>query len=214
MNIRVTLADDHPLIILAGRHILRDDPDVVIVGEARDPKSLFDCLQRTPCDVLVTDFSMPKAPRQDGLAMLKALRSQFPAVRVVVLTMLENSALFNDMRLAGALGVLNKRDDISELPVAVRAAYQGRPYLGEFVRKGIEASEDAVPGNAEPAALTPKESEVIRLYVNGMTTSEVANHLHRSVTTVSTQKNSAMRKLGLSNDAELYDYALQHGLRS
>ncbi|MCY1286419.1 Transcriptional regulatory protein RcsB [compost metagenome] len=133
-------------------------------------------------------------------------------MRIVVLTMLDNPALLQNMRDAGALGLLSKRGDMAELSAAVICAYQRRAFLGKSVQKAI-ALVGTARATADPAlALSPREIEVLRLYVGGMSVSEVAQHLHRSIKTISTHKHSAMEKLGLRSDADLYHYAVQNGL--
>ena len=213
-TIRVMLADDHPLIVFAVRETLCRNLGFTVVAEATNPQALMENLAKVDCDVLVTDFSMPFPAAPDGLVMLNAIRSRFPAVRVVVLTMLENPGLMTSMRKAGALGILNKRDDMRELAAAVVAAFQRRAHLGSSVQREIAKLEIAAPIDSAIKILSPREMEVVRLYVGGMTTSEVARYLHRSINTVSTQKHSAMRKLGVKNDSELFNYALEHGLRA
>lgn len=214
MNMRVILADDHPLIVFAVRESLSRSLGISVVADAADPKALMETLSTVECDVLVTDFSMPCSSAPDGLVMLKNIRTKFPNVRVVVLTMLENPGLAVSMRKAGVLAILNKRCDLSELPTAVIAAYQRRSHIGASFQREISNLEAHTPDDGAVNALSPREMEVVRLYVNGMTTSEVARYLHRSVNTVSTQKHSAMRKLGVGNDSELFGYALEHGLRA
>ncbi|RAS03502.1 LuxR family two component transcriptional regulator [Cupriavidus alkaliphilus] len=214
MTIRVVLADDHPLIIVGVRQKLADAGDIAVVADADNSRVLMDILRTTHCDVLVTDFSMPCENAPDGLAMLNAIRIKFPALRVVVLTMLENAGLVASMQAAGVLGVVNKRDDLSELPAVIRAAYQGRTGLGTSLRAEMENWASRISPDSTARNLSPRELEVVRLCVSGMTTTEVARHLHRSANTVSTQKHSAMRKLGVTNDAELFDYAQAHGLKS
>lgn len=213
-TIRVMLADDHPFIVFGVREMLSRTLGFTVVAEANDPHALMEHLARTECDVLITDFSMPSDNAPDGLALISAIRARFPKVKIVVLTMLENPGLLLSMRKAGVLSLLNKRDDMQELTTAVIAAFQGREHLGTSVQN--EISRLGMPGTTQSAidTLSPRELEVIRLYVNGMTTSEVARHLNRSINTVSTQKHSAMRKLSVTNDSELYDYASEHGLRT
>ncbi|WP_236054391.1 response regulator transcription factor [Pseudomonas arcuscaelestis] len=214
MTIRVILADDHPAIILGVRHALNAVAGISVVAEAPDPKILMEKLGAVACDVLVTDFSMPCDNTPDGLVMLNSIRRKFPAIRVVVLTMLENPALLSSMSHAGALAILNKRYELSVLPEAIVAAFQRRPY--RVASSQLNPSRPAVeaPDELFEHALSSRELEVVRLYVGGMTLTEVALHLNRSIKTISTQKQSAMRKLGLSNDPELYDYAMKQGLRA
>lgn len=213
-TIRVMLADDHPFIVFGVREMLSKMLGFTVVGEATNPHELMEKLARIECDVLITDFSMPFEGAPDGLVLLNAIRSKFPSVRIVVLTMLENPGLLLSMRKAGALSLLNKRDDMRELSAAIVAAFQGREHTGTSVQREISNMAMATQQESSVKALSPREMEVLRLYVGGMTTTEVARHLHRSINTVSTQKHSAMRKLGVKNDSELFDYAVEHGLKA
>ncbi|CAG2158957.1 response regulator transcription factor [Cupriavidus numazuensis] len=214
MAIRVILADDHPLIIFGVRQALASATGIRVVADAPDPGALTELLRNVPCDVLVTDFSMPCGTTPDGLAMLTGIRTRFPHVRVVVLTMLENPGLMVSMQDVGVLGIVNKRDDLSELPAVIAAAYRRRRLLSTSVREDLRQWEHQMSQKHAARQLSPRETEVVRMYVNGMSTSEMARHLHRSINTISTQKTNAMRKLGVSNDAELFDYAQAHGLKS
>jgi two-component system capsular synthesis response regulator RcsB len=211
MRIRVILADDHPLILLGARQLLLAESRIGVLASATSPDTLLELLAGTACDVLVTDFSMPSERSPDGLAMLTMLRNRHPEVRVVVLTMLDNIGLLQSIRKAGVLGVLNKRGDMAELPGAIYAAYQKRVFLGTTVRSEMIAA-GMTPADDAVQALSPKELEVVRLYAGGMSITDISKFLSRSVNTVSTQKHSALRKLGLKSDAELYQYAVQAGL--
>ncbi|MNZ52620.1 Transcriptional regulatory protein RcsB [compost metagenome] len=209
MNIRVILADDHPVVIFGARQMLSATQGISIVAEASNPKMLMEKLESVPCDVLVTDFSMACDGAPDGLVMLKGIRSKFPGVRVIVLTMLENPALMRSIFGAGAVAIVNKRNELTKLPEVVVEAHQRRRSRGAYETSGLVADES----QGELANLiSPRELEVVRLFVNGMCMTEVAQHLNRSIKTVSTQKSSAMKKLGLNGDVELFAYAQKHGL--
>ncbi|MCY1214993.1 Transcriptional regulatory protein RcsB [compost metagenome] len=213
MTIRVILADDHPLILFGVRQSLAQASGISVAADAAHPRMLLERLQSPGCDVLVTDFYMPGKNGPDGLVMLNSIRIKFPRVKVVVLTTLENLGLVMSMRSAGVLAVVNKRDDLSELPTAIIAAFQGRSYLSTSLQQQMDENVVETPKRGEPTAtLSPREMEVVRLYVSGLSTTEVAKHLHRSVNTISTQKHSAMRKLGVTSDTELFAYAMEHGL--
>ncbi|MCY1281649.1 Transcriptional regulatory protein RcsB [compost metagenome] len=208
MTIRVVVADDHPVVIFGVRQILKSSRHISVVAEASDPKMLMEQLESASCDVLITDFSMPGSI-PDGLVMLRNIRSAYPKLRVIVLTMLENPGLQLSMLKAGALTVLNKRNELSKLPQVITAAYEGR-----YSRSNRAAEPLGGDGAGSEVAtlVTPRELEVVRLYVNGMTMTDIAQHLNRSIKTVSTQKISAIRKLGLGGEAELFAYASKHGL--
>lgn len=212
MTIRVILADDHPVILFGVRQMLSTSADISVVAEVSDPKTLMETLASVPCDVLVTDFSMPGTPGSDGLVMLNAIRNKFPKVRVIVLTMLENPGLLNGMCSSGALAVLHKRHKLTELPTAITTAYRLRRYpCSSAQRELCNCGIDSTVGKPI-SVLSPRELEVMRLLVGGMTVTGVALYLSRSIKTVSTQKHSAMKKLGMSSDSELFNYGLNYGL--
>lgn len=210
--IRLLVADDHPLILLGVRSLLSNVARFEIVGEAHNPESLLAQLATTPCEVLVTDFSMPDSQCSDGLAMLGVIRRRYPDIRTIVLTGLRNSGLIGSMLQEGVAGILSKRGDMAELPIAIELVLQRKIYLGRCTRQDIERLDLSLFVSATGKALSPSELEVIRLYASGLTVSGIAEQLRRSVKTISTHKRSAMEKLGLRSDAELCHYATGNGL--
>jgi two-component system capsular synthesis response regulator RcsB len=206
--LRIVLADDHPIFLLGLRTVLEQDAALRVVAEADGPGSLMDVLKNTSCDLLISDFTMPVDGENDGLRLLEKVRRSWPELPVLVVTMLNNAALFRAMLDLGVRGLLGKGSLASELPTAIAHLRDGKPYVARSI-------EQALLDSAElhgPAALSPKELEVIRLLASGRTVGEIALALHRSKQTVSAQKVSAMRKLGLGNDAALFIYLQEHGL--
>lgn len=120
-----------------------------------------------------------------------------------------NAAVLRAILATGVHGLLAKADALAELTAAVAAAARHRRYLGAAVRRVLEAD-----GGGSGRALSRREAEVLRLFVSGLTVTEIARRLNRSVKTVSHQKMGAMAKLGLRSDLELYAYAREHGLLS
>lgn len=210
-RVRVVVADDHPVILLGARHALDRFPDIEVVAEARDSTDIIDALGTRPVDVLVTDLAMPGGRYGDGLPLVGYVRRHFPAVPIVVLTMLENPALMSRLREMGVTAVVNKADDLLHIGLAIRYAVQGIAYSSPSVR----ATFDTLRANAAEqgdARLSPREIEVVRLFVSGLTVKEIADRLNRSIKTISTQKSTALRKLGLARDSELFQYAHASGL--
>lgn len=209
--LRIVLADDHAVVLAGVRAVLeRTEPPIEIVGAAQGAEELIALLDRVPCDVLVTDFSMPSPSDhgQDGLRMLQTIRRTHPLLRVVVLTMLDNPSILRAIREM-AHGLISKRSDLRELPAAVAVVGAGRSYLSPMLQAALESES----GRLE-TALTARETEVIRLFADGYSVSEIARRLNRSVKTISHQKADAMRKLGIDNHSQLYAYARDHGLKS
>ncbi|WP_448681698.1 response regulator [Pseudomonas nicosulfuronedens] len=206
--IRVVIADDHPIVLAGMQQLLERCPGIEVTGTATSSTELMKLLDDGLCDVLITDYSMPRGIYGDGIKMLLSIYSRHPDLPIVMFTMLDNARLLNIIRSIGVLGVLNKSDPIELLIPAVRAASVGNQY---FSPKVLEALLHT-PQTAQ--WLSRREMEVVRLCAAGMTITEIARLCHRSSKTISAQKSTAMRKLGLKNDFELYQYATQHGLRN
>lgn len=214
MTLRVVLADDHPFVLLGARVSLATHADIVVVGEAGGPTALLDLLRATPCDVLVTDLTMPEADGStaDGLCLLNRVRRSWPSMRIVVLTGLTNAAVLRSILAEGVTGILNKIEPMDELAVAIRRAACGRAYLGKSILDAIAVTGGDAPTSVQQRRLSPREAEVVRLFTAGQSISGIARTLERDVRTVSRQKRDAMVKLGVNNDAGLFIYVRANGL--
>jgi two-component system capsular synthesis response regulator RcsB len=217
MSLRIALSDDHPVVRVGVRALLESPPGLgeawQVVAEADNGDALLNLLAATEVDLLITDFSMPGSRGGDGLAMLGQIRRRYPQLPVIVLTMIGNVPVLRSIIEAGVEGLLDKAAAVAELPQAVRAVSQGRSYYGEALRSLLD-SDGRLSGERDPLALSPRETEVLRLFVAGFGVSQIAAQLHRSKQTISRQKTDAMVKLGLKNDLEIYDYARSQGLPS
>ncbi|HFF3759477.1 response regulator [Stenotrophomonas forensis] len=209
MNIRIVIADDHPVILAGVREALGNEPGITVVAGAEDSTSLVDAMSKLPVDVAVTDFSMPGGKYGDGVALLGFLRRRFAGIPLVVLTGVGGTQVLASIRKAGVACIVAKADPISELASAIRAARNGEGYLSADVERQLASQ----PASGE-ARLTKREAEVLRLIAEGLSQTEIAAQLQRSRQTISTQKHSAMRKLGMQRPAEIFEYAVQTGMVS
>ncbi|MGF7130696.1 two-component system capsular synthesis response regulator RcsB [Paraburkholderia sp. EB58] len=213
VNLRVILADDHPFVLLGVRSALSAHSDIMIAGEAASPAALIDLLQRVACDVLVTDLTMPEVDgtAEDGLRLIRRIRDQWPTLRIVVLTSLTHTAILRSVISDGAVSMLNKTEPMTELVAAIRSASTGCTYISRSILEAL-ARLDSDPGAMlQMRRLSPRESEVIGMFAQGQSISEIARALGRDVRTVSRQKRFAMTKLGVTNDPGLFAYVRAHG---
>jgi two-component system, NarL family, captular synthesis response regulator RcsB len=210
--LRVVVADDHPVILFGAEHALLKFPRIEIVGRARQSTDLIKMLQSIACDVLVTDLAMPGGQYGDGLPLIGYLRRNFPDLRIVVLTMLENAALLKRLSELGVTSVVNKSDDLSHIGLAVQHVSRNLEYMSPSVKAALDALRMNSGGKTDGVMLSRRELEVVRLFVSGMMIKEISEQLNRSIKTISTQKNAAMRKLGIDRDSELFQYAQSNGL--
>ncbi|WP_266160290.1 response regulator transcription factor [Dyella silvatica] len=219
---RIIVADDHPVVLMGIKALLMSfGKTYEVIGEALNGRDLLALLATHSCDLLITDFSMPdEQGASDGLPLLKRLRRDYPDLPIIILTMVHNPSLISGMLAAGARGVVDKASMGKQLMQAIKTVSSGRVHLNEQTRTGITDLRAAYGGAdmqvalADGGGLSKREAEVVRLYASGNSVTQIAEQLHRSVKTVSQQKNDAMRKLGLKSNSQLYEYARSYGLIS
>ncbi|BAV77275.1 DNA-binding response regulator, LuxR family [Pseudomonas chlororaphis subsp. aurantiaca] len=207
MQKKVIVVDDHLLTLIGIRASLSGDSTLQIVGEAQDVEGLFQLLAEQPCDLVITDLMMPHSQQADGIRLIEQLRRRYPAIAVIVVTMLNNPALLASILKLGVQGLISKRGVQGDLQKAIRAS-QAKPFISPSIRHLLNPGQPVT----QVEQLSPREVEVLRLYGAGLSVNEIALHLNRSKQTISSQKSSAMRKLGLDNNASLYLYIQEVGL--
>lgn len=213
MNLRVILADDHPFVLLGVRATLEMRDGVTVVGEAVTPASLIRLLQSTPCDVLVTDLTMPEEAGvvEDGLGLVRRIRSGWPLLNIVVMTALTNTAILRVVVSEGGVSLLSKSETMDELWQAIEAGGKGQVYIGRSIIDVLAQPQDDACDLLPVSCLSRRQAEVVRMSVRGHSISEIAITLGCHRRTVSRQKREAMAKLGVTNDPGLFSYIRAHG---
>ncbi|MBK3787194.1 response regulator transcription factor [Paraburkholderia aspalathi] len=212
MKIRLILADDHPAVIAGIRHTLAGISTVDVVGTARNSTELAELLSQVPCDVLITDYAMPGGEYGDGLALLSFLRRRYPELEIIVFTTIDNPAVVHEIAKLGVKSVLSKVDDMKHLIFAIHTVHSGAAYFSSGTMTQHDLLQIGRADSKRVQELSKREAEVVRLYASGQSINEIAGQLHRSKKTVSAQKMSAMRKLGIQRDADLFRFAYEVGL--
>jgi two-component system, NarL family, captular synthesis response regulator RcsB len=208
MKINVILADDHPALVAGVEHTLNAGNTVLVTGTACNSGALVKLLDTTACDVLVADYSMPGGAHGDGLALLTYLRRQYPHLGIVVFTMVDNPAIIREIAKVGIRSVVHKSGNVDCLVSAIHAVYKGTAYFHDADGRSDITLVRLSTEQRGWQELSQREIEILRLYISGMTTNEIASHLNRSKQTISTHKVSAMRKLGIEREADLFRYAI------
>jgi two-component system, NarL family, captular synthesis response regulator RcsB len=205
--IRVMLADDHPTVVAGLLHTLKEHRSLNIIDTAANSDELLAALSKQPCDVLVSDYAMPGGNYGDGITLFSFLRRRYPAMRIVVLSMIDNPGVIRALLKLGIQCILSKADANDHLIVAIHSAYAQERYFSPTIAKIVERV-DLETMDASHRALTAREFEVVRLFVSGLSVNQIAAHLKRSKQTVSSQKVSAMRKLGVDTDTHLIKHTI------
>ncbi|WP_176059179.1 response regulator transcription factor [Paraburkholderia sp. BCC1876] len=210
-KIRVIVADDHDCVRVGVRRLLSAASHIEIVGEAADTYGLAELLDSCACDVVVSDISMPGIDGgSNAVSFLRRVLRGRPHPCIVVLTMICHAHMLSGLLHIGVGAIVDKRDVATALIDAIEAGMAGRVYLSEQARTAMEVAD--TPVQLRAGILSAREWEVFQLYVQGLAVHEIAVRLQRSGKTISTQKRSAMRKLGLETESDLIDYARQIGL--
>jgi two-component system, NarL family, captular synthesis response regulator RcsB len=211
-TLNVVIADDHPIVLVGVRELVERNERFRVVGEAVCSNALISLLESTRVDLVITDFNMPgDSPYGDGLKLVEYLTRHFPDVRVLVLTMISNPLILTRLQELGVLAVIQKHQLHDEIQTALKAIARGNPirHSGPAPTSVIESSADL---NERFTRLSPKEHEILRLFVGGQSVNEIARNLNRSAKTISTQKVAAMRKLEVSSDRDLLAYCIERNL--
>ncbi len=208
----VAIADDHPLVLQAVRAVLSTAPELRIVHACGTGTDLLERLALEPTDIVITDFSMSRDDRAiDGLALIKRLRRVVPAARLVLLTAHTHASVLTCALDAAVHAIVSKEDGLDELLRACRSMRDaGHAYCSPTMLALLQENGGLAP--TKSVALTAKEAEVMRLVAAGHSLLEISARLSRSVSTISSQKHTAMRKLNLKTSADLIRYAYETGL--
>jgi len=208
-ELKVVIADDHPVVLLGLREVIQRDERFILAGEALSSSQLVEQLALHQPALVITDFNMPGDETYgDGLQLIEYLNEQFPAVKILVLTMVSNQLIISRLLEMGVAGVIAKSHIRDEIGKALNALANDRSYNAPAVPATSVLSNPKVI-DERFSTLSPREVEVLRLVVAGSSVGDIARQLQRSVKTVSTQKVSAMRKLEVLNDHALITYCIK-----
>lgn len=209
--IRLVIADDHAIVREGLKRIVGEVGDLQVVGEAADGGEVMQRVRELDFDVLVLDLSMPG---RSGMELIRLVKAEKPRLRILVLSMHQETQYAVRAIKAGASGYLTKESAPAQLEQALRKIAAGGAYISAEVAEQLALG--AMPGGAAAAAphesLSHREFEVMRRLAAGESVTDIATALNLSVKTVSTHKANLMAKLGLHNPTELVRYALKHGL--
>jgi two-component system, NarL family, response regulator NreC len=210
-RLRVLLADDHVTVRHGLRLIIEGQSDMSVVAEAGDGESAIAQALAVKPDVIVMDISMPG---MTGLVATRKLKKLQPEAVIVTLTRHSDDAYLQELLRAGVKGYVLKQSPPNELVQAIRAAAAGGQYLDSALTARITAGFLGREGKRDSkaaAALSERESDVLRLIASGYSNKEIAARLSLSVKTVEAHKANAMRKLGLNGRIDIVKYAVLQG---
>ena len=203
--IRVALVDDHALVRDGIKALLAVMAPLEMVGEAENGADAIEMVGRCRPDLLLVDISLRD---MNGLELTRVLRSQYPSLKVLVLSMYDNNEYVSESVRAGASGYVLKNSPSREIIAAIEAIASGGTFYSAEIAQRLIADKNT------DNELTPRESQVLYKMAQGLNNKEMARELDISVRTVETHRLSIRRKLNIDKPAALVKYAIDHGIIS
>lgn len=216
-QIKIFVADDHQLFIEGIKALTRDSQEVKLIGEAENGEDLLAQLKTNQPNVILMDINMPKI---NGIEATKKIRQLYPEIKILALTMFDDTLYVSEMIKAGASGYLLKNAGKAELITAITTVYKGERYVSSEVSlKMIDKMNSNDQSSAEnkmppvrKSEVTKKELEILKLIAQELTNAEIASKLNNSPMTIITHRKNLLRKLGVKNTAGLIKYAMENGM--
>jgi len=206
---RIVLVDDHPLFRKGLQELIHSEADFAVCGEAGNAAEAMEVIRKLNPDMAIVDLSLPGA---NGIELIKNIRSEFPKLPILVLSMHDESLYALRALRAGAEGYVMKHEAMANVFQAIREVFNGRPYLSpamaaqvitKFTHRQAEGETDAVE------RLSDRELEILELIGKGNEVRQIAKLLHLSPKTVETHRAHIKDKLDLKNSREVARFALQ-----
>lgn len=200
--IRVLCVDDHPLVRKGIASILANEADVELVAEASNGRDALELFRQHRPDVTLMDLRMPET---DGVAATRSIRSEFPQAKIIALTSYDGDQDIYSALEAGVRGYLLKESVHTEVLNAIRKVHAGQEMVSaEFAER--------IAGYFPPAALTPREVEVLSLVAQGLANKEIAVRLGTASGTVKIHVQNILAKLNAADRTQAVTIALQRGV--
>lgn len=210
-EIKIIIADDHPIFLNGLKQIITDDGNIKIVGEAGDGENAQRLINELNPDIAVLDVDMPK---KNGLEILKETTANGKRTKIVFLTMYKEEDMFNEAMDNGIMGYVLKESAMSDIVECINIVSQNRHYISPLIsdyllkrRVGINELENKNPSIKD---LTPTELRILKLIAENKTSKEISGELFISYRTVENHRANISNKLGLKGAHSLLNFAIEN----
>lgn len=207
--IKIFIVDDHEIIREGLKKILKEESDMIVVGEAFDGADALDKIQSLECDIMLLDMNMPG---RSGLDLLSDIKKLKPKLHILVLSIHPEDKFALRTLKAGASGYLCKDTALEELVVAIRKINTRGRYLSTTLAEQL--AFDIMPEREKMPheLLSNREQEIMLMLASGKKVKDIAAELQLSISTVFTYRVRIFEKLSLKNNVELTHYVISNKL--
>lgn len=210
-EIRIVIADDHPIFRKGLRGTIETDPELKIVAEAEDGEQALELIQTHKPEIAILDLEMP---HKDGFEVIQEIQEKKLPVLVFFLTMYKDERFFNTAMNRGAKGYVLKESAVNDIITAIKSVASGQhfisPLLSTYLLNRQQRAASLAVQKPGLSSLTPAEREVLRLIAANKTSKQIAGELFIAVRTVEKHRANISEKLELRGSHALLDFALEH----
>lgn len=213
LKVNVLLADDHPVFRKGLFETIRRFTFIENIYEATTGFEVMNCLNQRSVQVVYLDCNLPQ---MSGIDCLPRIRDQFPEIKVIVISLMDDVSTIMKMLNAGAHAYIIKNKDSAEIKEATRAVLKGERYFDEDVMYlvNMQLNNLSVQETVPHENLTDREREVLLYIVLGFTAKQISNKLHLSGATISYHRTSGMKKINAVSDMDIVRYYIKSGMIS
>lgn len=208
-KIKILIADDHAIVREGLKQIVAEEKDMIVAGEAENAFTLMDMLAKDKWTIVVLDINMPG---KSGLEALKDIKSLYPNLPVLILSMFSEDQYGVRAIKAGASGYLKKASAPTELVVAIRKIVSGHKYINPSLAEKLADSFGIEKKTFLHEKLSDREYQIMCSIALGKSAEEIAEELSLSINTIYTYRNRILEKMMMKSNVELTQYAIQNKL--
>ena len=207
---KILLVDDHHIFNEGLKLLINEQPEYIVCGQVYQSKDIFHAIERLRPQLILLDVNLKGI---NGIDIGKRVISDYPEIKVIVLTMYNQSKLMEESRKIGLHGYLIKDATTAKLLKGIETVLSGGFYFDNEISRGSQNDQDDfIDTFAQKLNLTFREIEIIKLVKEGHTNEQIADQLHLSFFTIKTHRKNIYFKLGLSKVTELIDFAVKNGI--
>lgn len=202
--IRIVIVDDHPIVIDGMKQLIETETDMEVVGTVMNGADCKELLENTPTDIILLDINLPDI---NGMELCEYIKKSYPGIRIIALTSFKEYFYMQKMIHNGAAGYLLKNALPEEIIEGIRTVYEGGEYYSDEVNILINSRKEK-----GGIFLTVRETELLKLIVDGYTNREIAEKLFLGVETINSYRKNLLLKLGVKNTAAMVKLAIMERL--
>lgn len=210
--VKILLVDDHEIFLEGLENLLSSSDSIEIIAKANDGIEALNFIRADQPEILITDLSMPN---MGGIELVKKVKSEFPEIKILVLTMHDDRPTISEIMMAEAEGYVLKNSSKKQLITAIERLHEGGTYYSNEVMSILMERMKKEKKKAEAEhMLTERELEILKLIAEEKSSQEIADDLFISIRTVDTHRKNLLKKSDTHSVIGLLKFGVHHGLVS